>query len=197
MTRVGQEAIDYARGRVGTTMPDSGLCLQFTRQNFDVASLYYSARDAGLAAQVPHPGDRNPPPAVPVYFLTPSVYDHVAFFVSSSEVISTWNAEIRRFSGISDVERQFGGTFVGWAEDINAVRVYASGVTPPDATVGGRKMIVIRGFDTPQVYVTDGITRRYLDQAGEVADTLEMTGQTEPLVVGQYTIDRIPKADRS
>lgn len=195
MTRTGQDAIDYARGTLGITMPE-GYCLAWTRENFAVPALYGSALDAGLATNVPHPGDRNPPAAVPVWFRTSSVYDHVCFFVSPTEVISTYATTVRRFNGIADVERQFYGTFVGWAEDINEVRVWAP-ETPPGDLTGETTMLVIRGFDTPQVYVTDGITRRYLDQAQEVSDTLKMTGQTEPLVVGQYTIDRIPKADRS
>lgn len=127
MTRTGQAAIDYARSRVGKTMPQSGLCLQFVRQCFDVPSYYYSAIDAWNASPTKHPGDRNPPPAVPLYFLTPSVYEHVVFCVSTTEIISTFNADIRRFSGIADIERQFSGSYLGWTEDINRVTVYTGG----------------------------------------------------------------------
>jgi hypothetical protein len=125
VTRTGQAAIDYARSRVGTQMPEgSGYCLKFVRDCFAVPSCYPSAIDAWNASPTKHPGDRNPPPAVPLYFLTPSVYDHVVFCVSTTEIISTFNADIRRFSGISDIERQFSGSYLGWTEDINRVTVW-------------------------------------------------------------------------
>lgn len=125
MTRTGQAAIDAANAHVGVDMAAAGYCLQFTRECFDVAALYGSAIDAWNGARVRHPGDRNPPPAVPVYFSTPSVYDHVAIRTEGSNVVSTFNEEVRRFSSIADIERQFSGTYLGWAEDINGVTVYA------------------------------------------------------------------------
>jgi hypothetical protein len=124
MTRTGQAAIDYARSRVGGTMPDSGLCLQFVRTCFDVGSYYYSAIDAWNAAADKHPGDYNPPPAVPLYFRTPSPYDHVVFGCSTGEIISTFNADIRSYSSIYAIEAAFDGTYLGWAGDINRVDIY-------------------------------------------------------------------------
>lgn len=133
MTRTGQDAIDYARSRVGpNAMPASGYCLQFVRQCFDVGSYYASAIDAWNASPTQHPGDRNPPPAVPLYFLTPSVYDHVTFGGDTGEIITTFNADVRRYTGsdvISQIERDFSGSYLGWCEDINTVRVY-TGATP-------------------------------------------------------------------
>ena len=129
MTRTGQGAIDYARSRVGANqMPDSGLCLQFVRTCFDVPSYYYSADLAWAGAQRKHPGDRNPPPAVPLWFATPSPYDHVVFCCSSGEIISTWDDDVRSYPSISAVEAAFDGTFLGWAEDINRVTIW----TPED-----------------------------------------------------------------
>jgi hypothetical protein len=138
VTRTGQAAIDYARSRIGpNAMPASGYCLQFVRQCFDVGSYYGSAIDAWNGAKVRHPGDRNPPPAVPLYFLTPSQYDHVTFNVSPTEVISTFNADVRAFNGISSIEANFDGTYLGWAEDINGVTIYTPGgdddMTPEQA----------------------------------------------------------------
>lgn len=127
MTRTGQAAIDYARSRVGGTMPASGYCLQFVRQCFDIPSYYASAIDAWNGSTTQHPGDRNPPPAVPLFFASPSVYDHVVFGVSASECISTFNADIRSFAGIADIERQFSASYLGWTEDLNTVRVYSQG----------------------------------------------------------------------
>ncbi len=124
-SRIGDAAIDYARGRVGTQMPAAGYCLQFTRQCFNIPSKYASAIDAWNAAQTRRSGDRYPPKAVPVWFRTPSVYDHVAFWCGSDRIVTTFNADIREYSGnaIARVERDFNGTYLGWAYDLNAYSV--------------------------------------------------------------------------
>lgn len=127
----GQAAIDKARSRVGGTMPASGYCLQFTRECFAVPAVYASARDAGLAVNVGH-RDREPAPGSPVWFLTSSVYDHVCFYVGPNEVISTFNEQIRSFNGISSIEANFSGTYVGWGEDLNEYQTLVGGETPPE-----------------------------------------------------------------
>ena len=124
MTRTGQAAIDYANGCIGENVMPAGYCLQFTRECFAVPALYGSAIDAWNATSWPHPGDRNPPPAVPVWFATPSVYDHVCIRTEDAYVVSTVNDDVRRFTDISDIERVFDAEFLGWSEDINSVRVY-------------------------------------------------------------------------
>lgn len=137
MTRTGQAAIDYARGRVGpNAMPASGYCLQFVRECFAVGSYYGSAIAAWNNAERKHPGDRNPPPAVPLYFATPSQYDHVVFKGDTGEIITTFNADVRRYTAsstsavIDAICRDFSGTYQGWAEDINRVTVWTP--TPPE-----------------------------------------------------------------
>jgi hypothetical protein len=133
MVRTGDEAIEYARSRVGPdAMPASGYCLQFVRECFGVGSYYGSAIDAWNGAQYPHPGDRNPPPAVPLYFTSPSIYDHVVFGGGppANEIMTTFNDDVRQYSGedaISAIERDFEGTYLGWCEDINTVRVWSPG----------------------------------------------------------------------
>jgi hypothetical protein len=128
MARTGQDAIDYARGRVGpNAMPASGYCLQFVRECFGVGSYYASAIDAWNGSQTQHPGDRNPPPAVPMYFTSPSQYDHVVFWAGGDEIETTFNADVRQYVGnaISRIESDFDGHYLGWCEDINGVTVYA------------------------------------------------------------------------
>lgn len=129
MTRTGDEAISYARSRVGGTMAASGYCLQFVRQCFDVGSYYASAIDAWNGAPDKHPGDRDPPPAVPLFFATPSAYDHVTFCAAQggAEIISTFNADIRSFGSISSIEANFTGTYLGWTESINGVVIWNGG----------------------------------------------------------------------
>jgi hypothetical protein len=126
VTRTGQAAIDAANAHVGIDMAAAGYCLQFTRECFEVGSYYYSAADAWAGARVRHPGDRNPPPAVPVFFATSSPYDHVCIRTEGATCVSTFNEEVRKFADIADIERQFGGTYLGWSEDLNGVTVYAA-----------------------------------------------------------------------
>ena len=141
-------------------MPDDGLCLQFTRQDFDIPSKYYSAIDAWNAAQTKHPEDRNPPPAVPIWFWTPSPYRHVCFHLAAGYNVSTWNDEIRIYGSLAEIENQFGGPYMGWAEELNDVYCYED-IKPPTDPEGDDEMQVLftTGSD-PQVWVGDGITRR-------------------------------------
>jgi hypothetical protein len=113
-------------------MAAAGYCLQFVRECFAVPAVYASALDAGQAVHVGHRDDRNPAPGTPVWFRTPSVYDHVAFYVGPSEVISTFNADIRSFPGIASIEASFDGTFVGWGEDLNEHQVLVAATPPPE-----------------------------------------------------------------
>jgi hypothetical protein len=132
VTRTGDAAIDWAHARVGNGPPpphgmdQSGLCLQFTRQCFDVPSHYGSAIDAWNANPAQHPGDRHPPPAVPVWFWSSSPYRHVAFW-DGSVCVTTYNDDVRVYS-LDDMEHIFGG-YMGWAPEINTVTIYAP---PPD-----------------------------------------------------------------
>ena len=128
--RTGQAAVDYAESRVGSAMPDSGLCLQMVRQNFAIPSYYYAAIDAWNGADDRHPSDRNPPPAVGVWFDSTSIYGHVAFHVGAGRVITTFNAEIRAYPSIAAMESVY-GPFMGWASDLNEQWVHDPRPTPP------------------------------------------------------------------
>lgn len=130
--RTGSDAIEYARSRSGGSMPAAGYCLQFTRECFAVPAVYGSAVDAAQACDAPHPGDRNPPPGVPVWFWSPSVYDHIAFFVGPHEVVSTFNADIRTFDGLAGIEANFSASYAGWGEHLNEHVVYTGDVPPTD-----------------------------------------------------------------
>jgi hypothetical protein len=133
VVRTGQAAIDFAEERVGEQMPAAGYCLQFTRENFAVPALYGSAIDAWNATRYPHPDDRTPPWAVPVYFWSDNPYRHVAFHCKDGRVISTYNADIRAYSSISAMEQHF-GPYLGWSEDLNGVTVYTHKEEDDDMT---------------------------------------------------------------
>jgi hypothetical protein len=170
MTRTGQAAIDYARAQ--TSMAQSGMCLQFTRECFAVPALYGSAVDAGYACNAKHPGDWSPPPATPVWFRSPSIYDHVCFYVSASEVISTYNADVRTYSSLRDVEVKFDAQYVGWGEDINEVHILGAATPdPPPPLDQEDTMLGLARLDgSPDVYVGDGITRRWVQSQDELND---------------------------
>lgn len=125
MTRTGQAAIDAANAHVGINMAAAGYCLQFTRECFDVGPVYGSAIDAWNGARLKHPGDRAVPPAVPVFFNSSSPYEHVCISTEAGTYVSTFNAEVRKYSSLSAVENTF-GPYLGWSEDLNGVTVYAS-----------------------------------------------------------------------
>jgi hypothetical protein len=131
-SRTGQDAINYAGGRLGGSMPDSGLCLQFTRQCYEVPSLYYSAIDAWNGAAEQHPDDRNPPPSAPVWFWSSSPYRHIAFHLGDNRYATTFNDEVREY-GLNDMEVIY-GPLMGWAPDLNAYSVRPPNVppAPPD-----------------------------------------------------------------
>lgn len=122
MTRTGQAAADYALSRVGDYYPPPGYCLKFTREVFEIGSYYASAIDAWNGAQDKHPGDRFPPLAVPVFFQSPSVYDHIATHVGGGQIVTTFNDEIRQMS-LADMEYSY-GPYLGWSGDLNGVTVY-------------------------------------------------------------------------
>lgn len=158
----GQAAIDEAASRVGGTMPDSGLCLQFTRQCYAVPSLYYSAIDAWNGAVEQHPDDRNPPPSAPVWFWSSSPYRHIAFHLGGGRYATTFNAEVREY-GLASMEDIY-GPLMGWAPDLNAysLRPPGGGPTPPPTT-GGDDMPMQHLI---QVRLADGTEPYYLIDYG-------------------------------
>jgi hypothetical protein len=166
MTRTGDEAVQYALSRVGTTMPDSGLCLQFTRENFAIPALYGSAVDAWYGADYRQVGDRNPPEAVPVWFKSSSPYRHVAFHCYDGVIVTTFNADIRRFDSIAAMESSF-GPYAGWGPGLNEVQVWWPPTTPPDGEdddMASLTLIYTTGSDTWWTF--DGIHKRQLAPNG-------------------------------
>lgn len=160
--RTGQEAIDYCMARVGTYMPDSGLCLQFTRQNFAIPSWYYSAIDAWYGSDHRQPGDRNPPPAVPVWFDTASIHGHVAFHCEGGQVVSTFNNEIRLYSSIGHVEDVFSGPYMGWGPGLNEHQLWWQPTPPPEEDDDVTRPVLIYTDGTPTWWLFDGLNKREL-----------------------------------
>lgn len=124
--RTGSAAESYASGRVGKSMSQSGMCLQFVRENYGIPAVYSSAIAAWNGAKVRHTS-RPTVGAVPVFFATASQYKHVAFYCSNGTVITTNGAKIERWSSIDSVASGFKGAYMGWTEDLNGYQVYLGG----------------------------------------------------------------------
>lgn len=134
--RRGDPAVDYALSRVGKSMPAAGYCLQFTRENFAIPSYYAAAVDAWNGCEERHPGDRNPPAAVPLWFDTPSPYGHVCFAVGDGTVVTTNGAAIQRWSSIGAIESGFNGPYMGWGHDLNRYGVDPNTLPAPTPDPG-------------------------------------------------------------
>jgi hypothetical protein len=197
VTRTGQGAIDYARSRVGNGPPPphgmaaSGYCLAFVRECFDVGSYYASAIDAWNGAPDKHPGDRNPPPAVPLFFLSPSPYDHVVFGGATGEVETTFNDDVRRYQAgsgpavIAEIERDFEGSYLGWTESINGVRVYAPAPPEEDDDMTPEESAALSRIDQ-RTAAGDRLWGDTSDRARKVDQTYDWSQQT---VIGVGEID--------
>ncbi|MFC8733124.1 hypothetical protein ACFT5B_11755 [Luteimicrobium sp. NPDC057192] len=127
MVHTGKKAQQLALSRVGGHMPQAGLCLQFTRTVFGVGPKFPSAIAAWNHAAHRHTGRPPAGAVVPVFFRTPSKYRHVAVALGNGKVVSTNGAKISLWSSIDQVATLFKGPYLGWAEDLNGVRVYALG----------------------------------------------------------------------
>lgn len=198
MTRLGADATAYALDRVGERMPDSGLCLQFTRENFAIAPYYYSAIDAWNGSEYRQAGDRNPPPAVPVYFHTSSPYRHVAFWCGDGVIVSTFNDEIRRYDGgIAQVETVFDGPYLGWTPGLNEVQVYYPPAPAPEED--DDVQVMVKWADDAPWFLTNWQTKTAL-QPGDaelIRDLGIITAEAYALgarYVPRARIDAIPDA---
>lgn len=132
--RPADEAAPYARQRAasGEDMAASGYCLQFTRENYPVGAYYYSAIDAWNASEHQHP-DGSPadgPPGYPGYWWSDNPYRHVAVCVGNNQHATVFNEEIVVLSA-ADMGYYF-GSWIGWAEDLNAVYIPATANIPDE-----------------------------------------------------------------
>lgn len=114
----GKEAIGNARKH---TTYQPGYCQRFTREAWEVGSLYGSAIEAWNGAHDKHPGDRTPPVGAPCYYRGGS-YGHAVVF-AETQIRSTDCQSTGRVSevAIAWVEQSWGYEYLGWTGDINGV----------------------------------------------------------------------------
>jgi len=123
-----------------STTNDYGMCQQWTRTRFGAPSVgdydgdgAADAEDGWKAAKHRHPGDRNPPRGVPVYYDGGSRDNgHAAVSLGGGKIRST-DAAGRERVGTVDLgwpERAWGMRYLGWAEDLGG-QVVPLPPTPP------------------------------------------------------------------
>lgn len=117
---------------------DVGMCQKYTRESWEVGSLYGSAIDAWYGAREKHPGDRNPPQGAPCYY-SGGNYGHAVVFQSygKGNIRST---DCPSSGQVNDTdlgwpERQWGYKYLGWTGDINGVD--CPNLTKPGSGGGG------------------------------------------------------------
>lgn len=113
--------------KVGKSCQPS-MCLKETRLIAGIASKYPSAISAWNNAQFRHPGVKPPAGAVvPVFFATPSPYDHVAWALGDGRVVTINGSRWSIYSSIDSMCKIWRISYIGYTDDLNGVRVY----TPP------------------------------------------------------------------
>ena len=126
MVRSQADAVAWAQKKVGTT-GYGGMCLQFTREAFDIASKYECARDAWNAAKYKHAtsSTSNIPVGVPIFLdSSSSEYGHVAVYVGGGQMVTT-HASTNKVGqdNVSQWVNEYGYHVLGWTEDLNGVRI--------------------------------------------------------------------------
>lgn len=113
------------------------MCMQWTRLMFGIGAVgdfdgngRANAVDGWKSCRHRHPGDRNPPAGVPVFWSGGSRGDgHAAVALGGGMIrsIDRPRAGVVGTVPLSDIERSWGLTYLGWAEDIGGVLI----PTPP------------------------------------------------------------------
>jgi hypothetical protein len=133
MARSVKDAIAWGKSQV--TEPTQSwyrLCLSFVRQSFGLPGGIPDAGTAWDIAKYKHRTSKaaDIPRGVPVFWELPSVADHVALSLGKGLCLSNDVAGRGKISvvRIDDITRNWGGTLLGWSEDLNGFRIY----TPPN-----------------------------------------------------------------
>ena len=92
---------------------------------WQIGALYGDAIDAWHGAVDRHPGDRTPPLGAPLFYEGPGVHGHIVICTraNSAEMRSTDmpSSGVVSEDVIAWIENHWGGKYLGWTEDLNAV----------------------------------------------------------------------------
>lgn len=107
---------------------EPGMCLKESRVVAGIPSKYPSAISAWNNAKFRRVGVKPPAGAVvPVFFNTPSPYEHVAWALGDGRVVTINGSRWSVYSSIETMCKVWKISYIGYTEDLNGVRVY----TPP------------------------------------------------------------------
>ena len=176
MTATPSQAIAWSKTQ---TKGYRGLCLVFVRNCFGIPAKYPSAAEAWEHAKYRHAPSNvaQIPAGVPVFFSTPATkYGHVALHLGGGKFRTNYSAKGTVVTATLADPVFKGMTMLGWAEDLNGVRVYTAPARSKPAAGGTYK---VKAGDT-----LGGIAKRYGTMATALA---QINGIANPdrIAVGQ------------
>lgn len=169
----GKEASSNA-GQVHTY--DPGMCQKFTRESWEVGSLYGSAIDAWEGAREKHKGDRNPPVGAPCYY-SGGKYGHAVVSRGGGRIRSTDSPTTGQVNdqALDWPERNWGFKYLGWTGDINGVDCPNLGEEEDDMDLNDKMDEWSPADGTSQDKVTVGYTLR--QARGYAEDAYQRVGK--------------------
>jgi hypothetical protein len=121
-----------------------GMCARWTREQFGIQALGdfdgdgdADAVDMWKACKLKHPGDRNPPAGVPVFWSGGSSgHGHAAVAFAGQRCRTIDRPAPGRVSTVplSEIERAWGLTYLGWSADLYGHVIPAVAPDPPKKT---------------------------------------------------------------
>lgn len=131
MTYTRREAME--RAALADVYRPAGMCARWTREQYGIGPSGdadgdgdVDAIDAWKRAVGKHPGDRNPPPGVPVFWSGGSKgHGHVAMSWPNGRVRGTDSPTSGRIGTVDFdwIERAWGLRYLGWAEGLSGVLI--------------------------------------------------------------------------
>lgn len=173
MTRKGAAAQNYALARVGTRIT-RGQCLKNVRTWFGIPLMYGTAAEAWDGAVYKHPGARPPKGlVVPGWFHSANPAGHVALILADGSVVTVNGTTVSHFPSIEAVELAGFGKYMGYADDLNKVRVATTPKPKPKPKPVSRAVVLRKGSSGKRVKaLQQGLNRTFPDYSHLSTDGL-------------------------
>lgn len=166
MTATPSQAIAWAKKQHKGYV---GLCLVFVRNCYGIAAKYPSAAEAWKHAQHKHGPSNDIPTGAPVFFSTPAtVYGHVALYMGNGYYRTNYSAKGTVVTATYGKGALAGMTMLGWAEDLNGVRVLPAPSSSGPAGGGTHK--VLPGETLGQIAAHYGTTANVLAKLNGISN---------------------------
>lgn len=177
--RTPDEAL--AAARLWTTCR-VGMCLWTVQEWFQAPHEFPSAIAQWEGARLKHPGDRNPPVGVPVFY-SGGRSGHIA--ISTGHGIRSTDATHPGQVSEVDIDwpqREWGHVYVGWAADLGGVAIPGIGSAPHNGHGGGKVLLAKLHYgqeDSDSVrMLQQALNGHHLAPPGNI--TLPITGNYGP-----------------